>query len=154
VPTALSWVTENAYTPPLAPHLSEKILVSPFDAGARFPGYRERWSTLAPYEKALYYWLEVNALGIAIDRETPAPWLRVRLEDLVTGAALPTLCGFVGAPIVEVGARIDEHRSLTTSWSEPAAIAGHPEVTALAEQLGYDPLAFDRDALSRRYRGR
>jgi hypothetical protein len=34
-----------------------------------FPGYRELWRTLAPYEKALYYWAEVNAFGLRLQRE-------------------------------------------------------------------------------------
>src|SRR5438045_168084 len=60
VETAYSWLTQFAYCPPRVPHLAEKILVSPFDDGVRHPSYRERWPSMTPYEKALYYWLEVN----------------------------------------------------------------------------------------------
>src|SRR5262249_42648763 len=58
VPTAWSWLTHRAFCEPLLPHLPEKVLLSPFDEGVQFSQYRERWSSMSPYEKALYYWLE------------------------------------------------------------------------------------------------
>src|SRR5262249_56593717 len=109
---ALSWVTHSAYTPPLAPHVAEKVLLSPFDEGVGFSAYRERWSALTPYEKALFYWAEVNAFGLRLERRAGVPWLRVRFEDLLCGDALPRLLHFAGVatrPATCEGA-VDEYR--------------------------------------------
>jgi len=156
VPTALSWITQSVYTPPLAPHWPEKILLSPFDAGVRFVEYRERWNSLTPYEKALYYWLEVNALGLRLQKSAGVPWLRLRFEDLVRGEGLESLLAFAGAESAlverdEGESEVDAFHFVTTFWSDPRLIERHPEVLAVARALGYDPLAFDEARLRERY---
>jgi hypothetical protein len=155
VPVALSWLTQNAFIPPLGPHLSEKVLLSPFDKGVRFPAFGERWGSLTPYEKALYYWTEVNALGLDLEGRTSAPWLRVRFEDLFGGGAMKTIAGFAGldGPVATPANTVDEYPFVTRSWVDPGLIAGHAEVVSVAEQLGYDPMAFDENRLRLRYVG-
>jgi hypothetical protein len=153
VPTALSWVTHGAYTPPMAPHLSEKVPLSPFDDGVRLAEYTERWPLLTPYEKALFYWAEVNAFGLSLAASAGVPWLRVRFEELVRGDAYPRLLNFAGAagaptPPEDV---VDEYRYVTRFWSSPGLIERHPAVLRIAAELGYDPLAFDEAELRRRY---
>jgi len=153
VPTAISWLTHTAYVPPFGTHLSEKVPLSPFDAGVHFTSYRDRWPSLAPYEKALFYWAEVNAFGLRLESEAGVPWLRVRFEDLVRGEALPQLLAFAGAERRDVAlpGTVDQFRYGTDVWSDPRLIERHPEVLDVARTLGYDPLAFDADALQRRY---
>lgn len=155
VPTALSWITQSVYTPPLAPHWPEKILLSPFDAGVRFVEYRERWDSLTPYEKALYYWLEVNALGLRLEENAGVSWLRIRLEDLVRGRGIEKLFAFSGiesaATEGEGASEVDAFHFVTAFWSDPRLIERHPEVLATARALGYDPLAFDEAKLRDRY---
>jgi hypothetical protein len=153
VPTAFSWVTQSVYTPPLSRHVEEKVLLSPFDEGVQFPEYRHRWPSLTPYEKALYYWAEVNAFGLRLEERTEVPWLRVRFEDLLRGAALPRLLEFTGidADSTSPARAVDDFHFVTTSWSDPRAIGRHPEVVRVAEALGYDPLRFDEEQLRRRY---
>lgn len=154
VPTAFSWLTQSAYTIPLAPHDPEKELLSPFDDGVLFPGYRERWNSLTPYEKALYYWAEVNALGCDLESTAAVPWLRVRFEDLVNGDALPRLLQFAGVEEPAEGMpRVDDFHYVTTSWSDPRLIERHPDVIRVAEDLGYEALAFDEAKLRKRYCG-
>lgn len=156
VPTALSWLTHQAYQPPMLPHLPEKILLSPFDAGVRFPEYRQRWQALAPFEKCLYYWLEVNALGLAMEAKGGLPWLRLRFEDLFAADGLVQVLGFLGlsqAPRLDAlrGERIDRHRSVLAAPERVTALAEHPEIAALAEALGYAMDCMDEPALLQRY---
>jgi hypothetical protein len=155
VPTAFSWLTMSAYTPPFGTHLQEKVPLSPFDAGVRFPSYRERWPALTPYEKALFYWAEVNAFALRLEREAGAPWLRVRFEDLVGGVALPRLLEFAGADTAAAppSGVVDKFYYHTDCRSDPRLIEEHPEVVRVARELGYDPLAFDAERLRLRHAG-
>lgn len=155
VPTAISWVTESAYIPPMGSHLKEKVLLSPFDAGVRFPSYRELWASLTPYEKALYYWTEVNALGLDLEARSAVPWLRIRFEDLFKGSdaieAIARFAGLNGSVASSPSREVDEYRYLTKIWSDPRLIMRHPEVVSVAERFGYDPLGFDEMKLRQRY---
>lgn len=156
LPTALSWLTHQAYQPPLLPHLQEKVLLSPFDEGVRFPAYRGCWPGLTPFEKCLYYWLEVNALALALQGESGLPWLRLRFEDLFAAEGLERLLDFLGLPSdarLEAlrGQRIDRYHGMLAASEPLAALAQHPEVIGLAHALGYAADAIDADALLRRY---
>ena len=154
VPTALSWLTHLAYCPPAAPHLSEKVLLSPFDEGVRFSSYRQRWGEMTPYEKALFYWLEVNALAC----ELPDA-LRIRYEELHEPGTIDRILAFAGLDPAEgeddstAPARVvDRFRYMTPFWFDPRLIERHEEVVRLATRMSYDPFAFDEAALIRRYR--
>lgn len=156
VPTAWSWVTHQAYCPPLAPHLAEKILVSPFDEGVAFPAVADRWAQMSPYEKALYYWAEVNELALRLEAANAAPWHRVRFEELFRLETLERITRFAGidaATPARLPGPVDEFRYLAAHWSDPRAIERHPEVCAVSRALGYDPLAFDEAAVRVRYFG-
>ena len=151
---AFSWVTHRAYRPPLESHFPERVLLTPFDAGVLHPEYQSRWNNLSPHEKALYYWLEVNAFGVALQRKAHVPWLTVRFEDFVTGAANHDLAQFLdldefrGAP-----PHVDRHRFRSeVPWDE-VGITEHPAVAALAERFGYDLDSIDRESLRDRYLG-
>ena len=156
VPTAWSWLTHRAYCPPLYPALPEKILLSPFDTGAHFPEYRGRWGTMSPYEKALYYWLEVNAFGLRLSEEARAKWLTVSFEELFARATQERLLEFVGAEpgradLASLGGQVDRLRAYSELAVDPFQIAAHAEILRLAERFGYDPLRFDAQALKHRY---
>lgn len=156
LPTALSWLTHQAYQPPLLPHLPEKVLLSPFDAGVRFPAYRARWPALTPFEKSLYYWLEVNAFALALEAEGALPWLRLRFEDMFAAEALHALLGFLCLPqdprLEALRAqRIDRHASVLAGPERLAAWAEHPDVVKLAQALGYAMEGPEASALLQRY---
>jgi hypothetical protein len=158
VPTALSWVAQQAYCPPLAPHLSIKQPLSPFDDGVHFTSYRAHWSDLSPYEKALFYWLEVNAFALRLQERTGEPWLRIRFEELFRTTTLEGLLKFAGiganiAVHTPLPPRIDDHSYFVGSWSDPALICQHPDVVELASALDYDAMDFDAANLQRRYLG-
>lgn len=157
VPTAYSWLTHQAYCPPFLPHLREKVLLSPFDAGVQFPEYQERWSSLAPFEKALYYWTEVNAFGLRWEKELGVPWLRVTYEDLFGGSGLAAVHAFLNldapGPDGDTKARVDRFHYVSAGMQDWHAVMNHPHTVETARQLGYDPLAVDATALRQRYVG-
>lgn len=158
VPTCCSWLTHGAFQPPLAPHLPEKVLLSPFDPGMRFQEYRDMWDRLVPFEKCLYYWIEVNAFAMDWENSLGVPWLRLRFEDLFQGNGLARLLAFLDLPLNEAvaGRRsrvIDEHRFLSPGWQDWQTIHQHPRAVAVAEALGYDLQAVNADQLARRYLG-
>lgn len=156
VPTCLSWLTHGAYQPPMLPHLDEKVLLAPTDPGVCFGDYRERWDELSPYEKCLYYWTEVNALGIATRAQAQAPWLLLKYEDLFLGDGLRDLLEFLElparSPIFDDRSRPDDdHRFVTMPDHDWRSIVEHPRAIAIAGQLGYDAADVDEAALFRRY---
>lgn len=158
VETACSWLTQQAYCPPLAPHLQPKEPLTPFDDGIRFSSYRERWPALHPYEKALFYWAEVHAFALQLARDSDAPWLRVRFEELFAAETLQRILrlGSIRSRGVWSATNmhnVDAHRSVAGLWCDPAAITWHPDVVELSARLGYDALAFDAGQLRRRYLG-
>jgi hypothetical protein len=155
VPTAWSWVTMGAYCAPMAPHLQQKVLLSPFDEGIRFPTYRERWASLNPYEKTLFYWAEVTAFALELEQRTGAPWLRVRFEDLFEDCTLRRILDFAGWGALDAShadqRTVDEYHAVTPFWCDSALVSRQPEVLATANALAYDPMAIDESKLRRRY---
>jgi len=160
VPTACSWLSHGLFAPPLLPHQRMKEFIAPTDAGVSFPEYQTCWSELAPVEKGLVYWAEVNAFGLRQERALGVPWLRIHYEALFDPAseALARLAAFVGLPAerirqIDRGERVDEHRFHLAAWPEPERIARHPPVIAVAEALGYRAEAFAPAALAARFFG-
>lgn len=150
VPTALSWLTHGAYQRPLAPHLREKVLLAPTDAGAAFPEYAARWNDLSPFEKCLYWWAEVNQFGLAQQQRLhPSttlriglPWLRLDYTDLFGGDGLNRLLRFLELPEQAQAQqaraeRVDRHRFFTLEQPAAAQTAGHPRIAGVAAALGY-----------------
>lgn len=156
VPTCCSWLTHQAFQPPLAAHIAEKTLLTPWDAGIRFAEYRSRWETLAPFEKCLYYWSEVNAFALEQQSRLQVPWLRLRYEDLFDGDGLGRLLEFLELPSRESllrrrAERIDDQHAYLAARAEWRVIHDHPRAIAIARELGYAVDAVDEAALSGRY---
>ncbi len=158
VPTACSWLSHGAFVPPFLPHLPKKELITPFDAGVLFPEYREVWNELTPFEQCLYYWAEVNAFGLRLEREGRLPWHRVRYEDLFDPKkdALIDLGQFLGLSATSMakmdrGSQVDRHRFALGQWPEPERIARHPRIAAVAEELGYRADEFVPEQLAARF---
>jgi hypothetical protein len=149
VPTAWSWLTQRAYCPPLAPHLPERVLLAPDDQGIQFPAFGERWPSMTPYEKSLFYWTEVNAFAMRL--ENGVPWMRVRIEELFRGERLQELLAFTALPAAPASVPAVDRFHFLANPCDPWLIERHPEVVELARALGYDPLDFDEEGLRRRY---
>ena len=156
VPTSCSWLTHGAYQPPAAPHLRPKVLLAPFDAGVRFPEYQRNWPELSPFEKCVYYWLEVNTLALHLQSQKDLPWLQVRYEDLFAGDGLARVLDFLELPPCEdaFGQRdlhVDQFQSITSTWPDWRKIHEHPQAVMLANRYGYSLDDLDESALKRRY---
>jgi len=159
VPIACSWVSHRAFCPPAIPGLPyfrEKILASPVDEGTAFPQYRETWEGMNPFEKSLFFWAEVNALGLKLEQTSAVPWRRIYFENLFKGNALPELMEFIGPDAAAEQTRAlgnikDEYRYVCDTWWKPQVIQKHPEIMRVAAKLGYEPLAFDEQKLRERY---
>lgn len=156
-PTALSWLTHAAYEPPLLPHLREKVLLSPFDAGVAFPEYRERWAALTPFEKCLYYWAEVTSLGLQLEGRAEAPWLRLAFEELFLETGIAKIVGFLELPArpgtTGAGQEVIDwqHFKAASAFPDLRLLEHHPPVAQIAERLGYATSWADIDGLRRRY---
>ncbi|HTL97708.1 MAG TPA: hypothetical protein VL181_02785 [Holophagaceae bacterium] len=147
LPTALSWTTHMAYQPPLLPHLQEKVLLSPFDAGVAFPEYQASWGSLTPFEKCLYYWAEVQAFALRQQRALGLPWLRLPYEALFEGGGLDDLHAFLRLPVLaddDRAERVDAHQHPAPGVPDFSLIARHPRVLEVAAELGYGPAKADR----------
>lgn len=157
VPVAWSWVAQQAYCEPLAPHLKMKEPLSPFDEGIRFVSYRERWSALHPYEKALFFWAEVHAFALRLAEGVHVPWLTLRYEELFSESTLQRILTFSDiagnrqASTLNEKTVIDAHPFRAGVWCDPCLIEHHRDVVAIATRLGYDALAFDPDKIRDRY---
>ncbi len=159
IPVACSWVSHRAFCPPLIPGFPgfrEKVLASPFDEATAFRIFCDRWEGMNPFEKSMFFWLEVNALGLKLEQTCTAPWLRVRFEDLFNGNVLQDLAGFLKLPspvsfTQERENSRDAYHYVCDNWWNPQDIQKYPEFIELALRLGYDPLDFDEAKLRRRY---
>ncbi len=154
VPTACSWLTHQAYCPPFLPHLPEKVLLSPFDAGVQFPEYQERWPSITPYDKTLFYWTEINAFGLGLESSLGIPWLRLTYEDLFGGKGLTALHDFLGLNATtpaDTGLHVDQFHYISAGLYDWRTIAQHPHTLSVCQQLGYDPMSVNGQALQQRY---
>jgi SEC-C motif len=157
VPTAASLATHLLYHP-RREQLTDKALPMPCDAGAAMPEYRERWATMSRFEKCLYFWAEINLLGLRLERELGVPWLRLRSENLFGGDGLGRLLAFLELPRREpaYAARARPYDGYAQGTRvklevELETLADHPRIVALARTLGYDSFDFDRARLNARY---
>ncbi|WP_119461933.1 hypothetical protein [Rhodospirillaceae bacterium SYSU D60014] len=157
VPTACSMVSHRYYClPPRPDQLTEKALLTPFDVGIRFVEYRSQWEKLEPFEKCLFFWTEINSLGLRLERTLDVQWLRLRSEELFHGDGLGRLLDFLELPhrdeIYEARGRRQDAYSFKTELNlNVAAISQHPRVMAIAEALGYDPLQVNEEEIRGRY---
>lgn len=158
VPTAYSWLTHQAYRPPILPYLPVKVLLAPTDPGVLMPEYAERWEEMTPFEKCLYYWGEVNLFGLKQQEALAVPWLRLTYEELFFANGLERLLSFLDLPPAESlpatrAETVDKFSYLTQEHPDPALMARHPRILEIADRLGYNAAEFDLKALQRRYQG-
>jgi len=157
VPTAASLASQLFYHS-RTEGLAEKVLPMPSDMGVAMPEYQARWAAMSRFEKCLYFWAEINLLGLRLERQLGVPWLRLRSEDLFGGDGLDRLLGFLGLPrraaIYEARQHpLDNHAQGTCARldSDLDSVGDHPRIVDLARTFGYDPLDFDRARLNARY---
>ena len=150
-------VTHHYYRPDTRPdQLAENALVTPFDPGARLTGYRDRWDEYKPFEKCLYLWAEVHALGLHLEDTLGVPWLRLKYEDLFQEDGLDRLLDFLDLPrrdAIYAALRqwFDAYSYKSTRPLDVDAYARHPSVASVARELGYEALDMDEEKFRQRY---
>lgn len=162
IPTALSHLAHNSYAgSPRDDAYTRLATLAPCDPNVFHPEYAERWDGLTPYEKCLFWWTEVNLLGLELPERMPAiPFLRVKSEGLLGGdhAVLERLVEFMGLPwrdgwVAQTQRVVDRWQHHTDSDVDPLQVLDHPATVDAAHRLGYDFEDVDVAALEARYRG-
>lgn len=154
VPTAYSWLTHQAYCQPILSYLQEKVLLSPQNEGVIFSKYKTFWKDMNPFEKSLYYWLEVNAFALQLEKVQTVPWLRLKFEDLFYSNGLAKLLDFLmvkSLPKLQQNSVIDKFHYITDAWYDWRSVFNHPDVVKIANQLGYNCEEIDNEAYQERY---
>jgi len=115
---------------------------------------------MSPFEKALFYWIEVHLYGLEVRDALPSvPFLQLTFEDLMAQtAAHERLVAFLNVPYRQewskaLTRRVDNHRRTTVDTIDPAEVNKHPEIIALAERFGYHVGEIQKRSFMRRYRG-
>lgn len=157
VDTALSWLSHGAWQEPLFTHLPPgRVLLEATDEGVMHTDYRHRWDSMAPFEKALFYWLEVNSAALRLENEAKVDWLRLPFETLFSPSGSDQLRTFLNLPSrllenPERSKRVDQWSMLIMNPVDWRAIGAHPEILALCNILGYDPMAVDVEKMRARF---
>jgi len=155
--SASSMLTHRFYGQrPVDDGFAEKVLLTPFDKGVKFPEYCKKWNSMQNFEKCLYLWAEVHGNALDQEKKLGAPWLRLKFEDLFSKDGLKQLLDFLGLPnrpavFEEAGRVFDSHSHRADHEWDIGMIKNHPEVITIAQQIGYDPLKADVDSVRRRY---
>ena len=134
--------------------------IDPFDAGVVQKELAPAWAQMSEYEKALFWWTEINLYALEMQQVLPASgFMSIRYEDLFTMPAQPQLLAkvlnFMGLPHdaamdAELGQRVDSYaqRTHAIDWRE---IFRYPRTCELAETFGYRLDALSDHDLQRRY---
>lgn len=159
VVSASSMMTHRCYSEARTEdNLNRKTMLTPTDSGVSFPEYRERWPTLSLFQKCLYFWGEVHALGLRWEKELGVPWCRISFEDIFEGDGLSALLRFLDlSERDDIKATLkkpfDRYQRKADQVWDPKEILALPEVANVARTLGYDPLDVDAGAIRNRYQG-
>lgn len=162
VPTALSHLAHSSYAgSPRDDAFTRLATLGPQDPGVFHPEYAERWGSLTPYEKCLFWWTEVNLFGREFPQRAPqVPFLRLRSEDLLAGRreTLSGLLRFLNLAErpgwdAQLRRRVDRWHHHIGEALDPLLVRRHPGTVALAGMFDYDAEAVDLDALRARYAG-
>jgi hypothetical protein len=133
--------------------------IDPFDAGVVQKELAPKWANMGEYEKALFWWTEINLYALEMRKALPeSEFMSIRYEDLFATPAQPQLLAhvmnFMGLPHdpkmdAELGQRVDSYVQQTDDidWR---LIFRYPRTCELAESFGYrlDELS-DEDLRSR-----
>jgi len=136
--------------------------IDPFDAGVVQKELAAAWTSMGEYEKALFWWTEINLYALEMQKVLPASeFMRFRYEDLFATLAQPqpqllaNVMNFMGLPHdaamdAELDQRVDSYAQRTDDidWRQ---IFRYPRTCELAESFGYRLDALSDDDLQNRY---
>jgi hypothetical protein len=158
VRVAASLVTHYWYQSARKDSLPDDIELEPQDPGVVQSDYLDRWPTLTPYEKALFYWTEVHLFAQEVEVRHPGlPFHRIRFEDLIGDEVhLRRLAAFLEVEYREDWSRtrellIDRFRLRTTLPIDASRILAHPRAMQLVHDFGYELSAIDLKSMHERY---
>jgi hypothetical protein len=157
--SASSLLTHGLYDVDRPGTIGENTLLTPFDAGIAFPRFKDVWAQLSGFEKCLYFWAEINNHGLKLESRGQTPWLRIKFEDIFQAdqSGLVRLLEFLGLQarneIIEaLNSNVDAYRFRSFEDWQADQISKHPEITGVAEALGYDASGVDQGIINERYR--
>jgi hypothetical protein len=162
IPTALSHLAHNSYAGSARDDAYTRLAtLGPGDPNVFQPQYADVWAELSPYEKCLFWWTEVNLLGLELpERLECIPLLRVTSERILGGerAELELLLEFMQLDwndrwLTLADRTVDRWHHHTDLDVDPEAIHRHPVSVETARALGYELDDVDIDALRARYQG-
>lgn len=122
--------------------------ISPFDDNSSIKYYKDKWNSMTPFEKCMYWWYNIALEGLEFSEYFPAvPFLIIKSEDIFNNKKeLEKIIEFVGQntnllpDVINVGqnlliARTYESFPLNDSWQ---SYKKHPKIIELAIQLGHE----------------
>ncbi|WP_146027139.1 hypothetical protein [Bowmanella denitrificans] len=141
VQVSRSWLKQNAFVPPILPHLSTKELFHPAAPAAQLPHYQNAWCKLTPFEKGLYYWAEVQLQATRYKSEWPTGnWFELPFQQLTDRSVLQDLMGFLNNDVeiksIDVTPR-DKFQGIEQDAVDESLIHRHPDILREATRLGY-----------------
>jgi hypothetical protein len=142
------------------PDIAADVAPEPSDRGVKLPHYATRWADMTSFEKGLYYWFQVHDYGREVGASAPpGQFARFSFERLLDNpGARAAFAGHLGLddrpgwrekPMAQL---VDRFHRRTAQPIDPARLATHPEIAALAAELGYRLADLDAGELRRRYR--
>lgn len=122
--------------------------ISPDDPRTLYPTFGDRWTSMSPFEKCLYWWLEYTGMGLEFLRRRPEIASNVVASSELFDSSSTVLSGltaFLGFRSGQVEApegRVNTiARSRVERWplgAEWKKHRRHTEVHSLADELGYE----------------
>lgn len=158
IPTAMSWLTHSAYVPPLLPHLKEKVLIAPDDSGVNYPHIKDQWANMSPFDKCIYYWMEINTFGKVWQASQNVPWLTIKFEEMFSQDGLQELHDFIELEHNSMNPEffnksVDQFKYITNEEVNFDAVQHNSNLKALCDHYGYNITDIQLDELQQRYTG-
>ncbi len=141
VAVARSWLKQNAFVPPILPHLPVKELFHPAAVEALLPEYLKAWDHLTSFEKNLYYWAEVQLQALSYKKIwNDSPWLELPFARLNDQKLLEYLEVFLAAPLRADYWRwrkTDDYQGLEQAPVDESLLEKHPDVRRVMAAFNY-----------------
>ena len=166
---AFSNVSHGYYSGVINHPFIKYMQLDPLDAGIKQKEYKEKWDRMDAFEKCLFFWMEINLyIDEILEKFDQAKSICVQYETVFSpdGNEILRVIEFLGLPIrreiiSKLNVTVDEfdfmsrvtqpiHAELSANYVMEQLVK-HPNVSILAQRLGYDLSDIDWEAILRRY---